>query len=83
MFLVNFHNFGGMVTIVGPVWSAVVVVGLSENEDIITTTEGILEDSNRPQVDVGVATRSLVGGRTIEIPDSQLANVGDLLVDCL
>jgi hypothetical protein len=79
----QFHNLGGMVAVVGLVWGAVVVVALSEDEDIITTTEWVLEDGNWPQVDVGVTTWSLVGGRTIEIPGSQLADVGDFLVNGL
>jgi hypothetical protein len=44
---------------------------------------GILEDGSWPQVDVGVTTRGLVGGRTIEIPDTQLTDVGDFLVNGL
>ena len=77
------HNFSGMVTMIGLVWSAVVVVALSEDENIITTTEGVLEDGDWPQVDVGVTAWSLVGGRTIEIPNSQLPDVGNYFVNGL
>ena len=77
------HDFGGMVTVVGLVGSAVVVIALGKDEDVVTTTEGVLEDGRGPQVDIGVATGSLVGGRTVEIPDTQLANVGDLLINSL
>lgn len=83
VFLGKIHDLGGMVTVVGLVGSAIVVVALGKDEDVVTATEGVLEDGSRPQVDVGVTTRGLVGGRTIEIPDSQLANVGDFVVDGL
>ena len=83
MILGILHNFSGLVTVVGLVWSAVVVVGLSEDENVVTATEGVLEDSDWPQIDVGVITRCLVGGRTIKIPDSQLADIGDFLFNSL
>ena len=69
--------------VVGLVRSTVVVVTLGEDEDVVTTTEGVLEDGSGPQVDVGVATRSLIGGRAVEIPDSQLANVGHFFINGL
>ena len=77
------HNLGGMVAVVGLVGSAVVVVTLGEHEDVVTFTEGVLEDGSGPQVDIGVATGGLVGGRTIEVPDTQLTNIGDFLVNSL
>ena len=70
-------------TVVGLVWGAVVVVALGKNEDVVTTTEGVFEDGSGPQIDVRVLTRSLVGGRTIEIPNTQLTDVGDFLVNGL
>jgi hypothetical protein len=48
LFLGEFHNLCGMVTMVGLVGSAIVVVTLGEDEDIITTTEGVLEDGSGP-----------------------------------
>ena len=83
VFLSEVHNLGGMVAVVGLVGGAVVVVALGEDEDVVTATEGVLEDGGGPQVDVGVFTRSLVGGRTIEIPNTQLTDVGDFLVNGL
>lgn len=79
----KFHDFSGMVTVVGLVWSAVVVVALSEDENIFATPERVLKDGNWPQVNVGVIARSLAGGRTIEIPDSQLADIGDCFINSL
>ena len=77
------HDLGGMVTVVGLVGCAVVVVTLGEDENVVTFTEGVLEDGSGPQVDVGVATGGLVGGRTVEIPDTELTNIGDFLVNGL
>lgn len=73
------HNFVGMMTIVSPVWGAIVVVGFCENKDVVASTERILEDSGRTEVDIGVVARGLVGRRTVEVPDTEGANVGDLL----
>lgn len=77
------HDLGGVMTVVGLVGSAIVVVTLGEDDDVVTATEGVLEDGSGPQVDIGVATRSLVGGRTIEIPNTQLTDVGDFFVNGL
>jgi len=77
------HDLGSMMTIVGLVGSAVVVVAFGEDDDVVATTEGVLEDGARLQVDVGVATRSLVGGRAVEVPNAQLTDVGDFLVNGL
>jgi len=73
------HNFFRVVTIVGPVGSTIIVVALGEDEDIVTTTERILEDSGGAQVDIGIVARGLVGGGTIKVPDTELANVRDFL----
>ena len=72
-----------MMAVVGLVGGTVVVVALGEDDDVVTTTEGVLEDGSWPQVDIGVATRSLIGRRTIEVPDSQLTDVGDFSVNSL
>jgi hypothetical protein len=73
------HDFVGMVTIVCPVGRAVVVVGCGEDEDVITASEGIFENGSGAQIDVGVVTRRLIGGGTIEIPDTKLSQGGDFL----
>ena len=69
--------------VVGFVGSAVVVVALGEDEDVIAATERIFEDGDRSQIDIGVATRSLVGGRAVEVPNTQLTNVGNFVVNGL
>ena len=75
----GFHGFVRVVTIVGPVGGAVIVIALGEDEDVIAAAEGVFEDGGGAQVDVGVIARGLVGGGTVKVPDTELANVCDLL----
>lgn len=81
--LSELHDLCGMVAMVGPVGSAVVVVALGEDEDVVTATEGVLEDSGGPQIDIGVATRGLAGRGAIEVPNTQLTDVSDFFVNGL
>lgn len=60
MFLDGVHYLLGMVTIVSPVGSTVVVVGFGKDEDIIATTEGIPEDGGWAKVDIGIVARCLI-----------------------
>lgn len=83
LLLSKVHDLRSMVTEVGAVGSAVAVVALGENKDVVAAPEGVLEDGSRAEVDVGVVTGRLVRGRTIEVPDPQGADVGHLLGDCL
>ena len=70
-------------TEVGLVRSAIVVVALRENQDVVTTTEGVFEDGGGAEVDIRIVSGSLIGGGTIEIPDTKRANVINLLGDSL
>ena len=72
-----------MVTVVGPVGGAVVVIALGEDEDVVATAEGILEDGGGTEVDVGIVAGGLVGGGTVKVPDAEGADVGNLLGDGL
>lgn len=81
--LCELHDLCGVVPIVCPVRSTVVVVGLCEDKDVITTTEGVLENRSRTKIDIGVAAGGLIGGGTIEVPDTELTDVGDLFGDGL
>lgn len=74
------HDLFAGCTVVGLVRGAVIAVGLSHNEDVVTTAERVLEDGGGAKVDIGVVTRRLSGGRAIEIPLAQLADVRNLLV---
>ena len=81
--LCELHDFCGMVAVVGLVRGAIVVVALCEDEDVVATAEGVLEDGGGTEVDIGVAARGLVGGGTVEVPNAEGANVSDLLGDRL
>lgn len=73
----------GVMTVIGSVGGAVVVVGFGEDEDVVTATERILEDGSGTEVDIRVMAWGLIGRRTIEVPDAELADVGHLLADGL
>lgn len=66
-----------------PVGSTVVVVGLCKDKDVVTATEGVLEDRRGTEVDIGVAAGSLIGGGAIKVPDAELTDVGNLFGDGL
>ncbi len=69
--------------IVGSIGSAIAIVGRSEDKDVVTTTEGILVKDDGTKRNIRVMARGLVGGGTIEVPVGELADVSDLLGDCL
>ena len=77
------HDLLGVVTVVGPVGGAIVVVALGEDKDVVAAAEGVLEDGGRAEVDVGVMARGLVRGGTVEVPNTELPDVGHLLGDGL
>jgi len=83
VFLDSIHHLLRVVTVVSPVRSTIVVVGLGEDENVVATTEGVSEDGSWAKVDIGIVARCLVRGRPIEVPDTETANVLDLLVDGL
>ena len=64
---------------VRPVGSAIAIVGSSENEDIVTTTEGILENGHGTKRNIGIMARGLVGGGAIEVPVREFCHIIDLL----
>lgn len=69
--------------VVGLVRGAVVVVGLGHDQDVVTTTEGVLENGSGAEVDIGVVAGGLVRRRAIEVPLTEVGNAGDLLADSL
>lgn len=54
------HHLLGVMTVVSPVGSTVVVVALGKDEDVVATTEGIPEDGGWAKVDIGIMARSLI-----------------------
>jgi hypothetical protein len=69
---VGLHQAGGIVAVVVLVGASIGVPGLAENEDVVTLAEGIGEDSDGAEVDIGVVTGGLAGGRTIKVPLGEL-----------
>lgn len=77
------HDLLGVVAVVGLVGGSVVVVGLGKDEDVVATTERILEDGGGAKVDVRVAAGCLVCRGAVEIPNTEITNVLDGLRDGL
>lgn len=75
------HDLLGVVAVVGLVGGSVVVVGLGKDEDVVATTERILEDGGGAKVDVRVAAGCLVCRGAVEIPNTEITNVLDGLRD--
>lgn len=51
---VGVHQSSGIMSVVELVWASIMVPGLAQNEDVVTTTEGIGVDGNRADVDIGI-----------------------------
>lgn len=56
---VGLHQPVGIMAVVELVGGSVGVPGLTEDEDVVTETEGIGEDGDGAQVDIGVVTGGL------------------------
>lgn len=72
-----------MMTVISPVRSSVAVIRLSKDEDVVTTTERVFENGGRAEINIRIMAWSLIGRGTIKVPDAKLANISDLLADCL
>ena len=59
------------------------VPGLTEDQDVVTETEGVREDGDRAEVDIGVVAGGLASGRAVEVPLRELINRFDLLGESL
>jgi len=73
------HYLLCMMAIICPVRGTIVVVGFRQDENVVATTEGILENGSWAEVDIGVMPRCLVCRGTVEIPYSQLTDISNLL----
>lgn len=80
---VGLHQTGGVVTEVELVGAAIGIPGLAENKDVVTLAEGIGEDRDGADVDIGVVSGGLAGGGTVEVPFGELVNGGDGLRESL
>jgi len=70
--LVGLHELGAFVAVVVLIGRAIVVPALSEDKDVGRAKEGIGEDGDRLQVDIGVFTRGLTGRGTVEVPGGEV-----------
>lgn len=68
------HGLLSEVSVVLEVGSTIVVVALAKNEDVLTTSERVLEDGSRSEEDIRVGTRGLTGGRTVKVPLLKVGN---------
>lgn len=69
---VGLHQAGSIVAVVELVGASIGVPGLAKNEDVVTLAEGVGEDSDGAEVDIGVVTGGLAGGGTVEVPLGEL-----------
>lgn len=79
LILVRLHQLGAVMSVVELVWYAVGIPALGEDEDVVTTAEGIGEDGNGTEVDIGVFTGSLASRGTVKVPLGEIINRGRLL----
>lgn len=76
MFFGKVHCLLSRVSEVGAIRSSVVVIGLSEDNDVISAAEGVFEDGGGAEIYIRVVTRGLVGGGTIKVPNTKLGDIG-------
>lgn len=81
--LVGLHEFSALVTVVELVGGTVRVPALSQDEDVVTTTERVREHGDRAEIDIGVFTWGLSGGRSVKVPFGKILNGGGLFLESL
>lgn len=69
---IGLHQAVGVVTVVELVGGSIGVPGFAEDEDVVTETEGVGEDGNGAQVDIGVIAGGLARRGTVEVPFGEL-----------
>ena len=65
------------------VGSTIRVPGFTEDKDVVTKTEGVREDCDGTEVDIGVVAGGLASGRAIEVPFRELINRLDSFTESL
>lgn len=75
LLLVSLHQFGAVVAVVELVWDTVGVPALAEDEDVVSTSEWIWVYGDWAEINIGVFTWSLSGGRTIKVPFWEVLDV--------
>jgi hypothetical protein len=69
------HDLHAVVTEVELVGGAIGVPALSQNDDVWRAAERIGVNGARAEVNIGVLARSLVGRRTIKVPDGKILSL--------
>ena len=77
------HQLSSLVAVVELVGGAIGVPGLTEDKDVVSLAEGVREDSNGADIDIGVVAGGLAGGGTVEVPLGELVDGGDSLGESL
>lgn len=68
LLLVGLHELVALISVVEGVGSAIGVPALADHQDVGCQAEGVRVDGHGAKVDVGVVTRRLSSGRTVEVP---------------
>lgn len=66
------HGLIAALAVVGLCGLLVVLVGLAEDQLVVTQTEGVAVDGDGVEVHVRVGPLGLAGGAAIEVPDGEL-----------
>lgn len=74
---VSDHQLVGLMTVVELVGSAIAVPGLAEDEDVVALPEGVRVVCDGANIDIGVVTWGLAGGRAVEVPLGKLVDSSD------
>lgn len=77
------HQLSSLVAVVELVGGAIGVPGLTEDKDVISLAEGVREDSNGADIDIGVVAGCLTGRGTVKVPFGELVNGGGRLGESL
>jgi hypothetical protein len=80
---VGLHQLGSLVTVVELVGAPIRIPGLAQDEDVVPLAEGIREDGDGANVDIGVVAGRLAGGGTVEVPLGELIDGLDRLEEGL
>jgi hypothetical protein len=80
---VGLHHLVGLIAVVELVGGAVGVPALGQDDDVGGAAEGVGEDSDGAQVDVGVVAGGLLGGGAIEVPGGEIGGLVLFLVQGL
>lgn len=80
---VGVHQLVGLMAVVELVGRAIRIPGLAQDKDVVASAEGVREDGNGADVDVGVVAGGLAGRRTVKVPLGELVDGGDSLGESL